>query len=330
MKKIQFDDIHSKNKQEHLECMSQTIAEKVSALSNDTPISSTCPLCGSALIEPYFERFNFVYHRCEHCAFVFMNPYPSSEQLQLYYNSEMKAFENEFFQESFERRVDLFMPRVEMIKEKIETGKLLDIGSAIGIFIEALHRSETLFDITCCDINEESCQLLTKKYPDIEVINANIFNAQFENRFDVITLWDTLEHIVNANDFLRNIKRLLRKDGMFIFSTPNTKGFEWRFLGTNHFLYLPPAHVHLFNTENAKVALEQNGLKVCSVQTLNASLDIGHVKKYLEKRKGSLSFAEKFMYEKLQEPDFESMLETHLIQHQEAGNMVILAQNCDE
>ena len=69
---------------------------------------------------------------------------PSQVQLDHYYNSDMKTFENDFFNDSFEQRIPIFNYRIQRIGDYLPQGRLLDVGSAIGIFVEAMMRSNLI------------------------------------------------------------------------------------------------------------------------------------------------------------------------------------------
>jgi 2-polyprenyl-3-methyl-5-hydroxy-6-metoxy-1,4-benzoquinol methylase len=178
-------------------------------------------------------------------------------------------------------KLEIFSARIKFIGRYRSEGKLMDIGSAVGIFIESLMRSKSSFDITCCDISKEACEILEKKYEDIEVINRNftdIDEKNYENRFDVITMWDTIEHLAPINSVVVKIGKFLKPSGIFIFFTPSTASFEWMIAGKQHRQLSPPTHVNLLNEKAIRILLEKIDLKILETLTPNSSLDISYVK----------------------------------------------------
>lgn len=324
--KLKFDDIHTQKKQQKLREMMNAVTEVIKDIENDNPKLCECPICESGIEENYTEKFGFNLSRCRHCQLIFCNPYPTDKQLFLYYTSEMKAFENEFFRESFEQRVNIFLPRVELIQRFARGGKLLDVGSAIGIFIEALKRSGAPFDIACCDLNPEACSDLSQRYPEIEVFNGDFLQMPETSRFGVITLWDTIEHIVDLSALLKKVYGLLEDDGVFIFSTPNTRSFEWLIAGKEHVQLLPPGHVNLLNEASIGILLGKHSFQVSETFTLNASLDISYVKKLIENGEVDVQRLGLFLKEEIYDSDFENMLESYLVKHKKAGNIVVVAE----
>lgn len=325
-KKISFDDIHTRDKQDNLRYMMEVVNGEVSKIENNNEVLDCCPICYTASPAFFVRAFSFDMFRCDSCGLIFCNPYPNQAQLLHYYNSEMKSFENRFFRESFEKRVSLFLPRIEILQQYIKSGKLLDIGSAIGVFIEAAKRSDTYYDISCCDLSSEACDELRTKYRDIMVINDDVQNLDESCLFDIITLWDTIEHIVDLDKLIIKINTLLCDNGFFVFSTPNTNSFEWRIAGDKHVQLLPPGHVNLLNLKNSEILIQRHGLEVVDSFTLNASLDIGYVKKLVENGDADKERLGLFLEEELSKPIFIEMFGDYLVETKQAGNIVVVCK----
>ncbi|NDC56866.1 MAG: class I SAM-dependent methyltransferase, partial [Alphaproteobacteria bacterium] len=115
-KPLAFDDIHTQKKQQQLTQMMHSIAAKVRGMPNANSTRSACPVCAHAPVDFFVNAFGFEMSQCGDCGLIFCNPYPSLAQLDVYYNSEMKSFENEFFRESFDKRINIFLPRIELIQ----------------------------------------------------------------------------------------------------------------------------------------------------------------------------------------------------------------------
>lgn len=324
--KFKFDDIHTQKKQEKLQEMMERINEAVRKIENNNPQLAHCPVCDSSVEIAYTNKFGFNLSKCSYCGLIFCNPYPNEKQLYAYYTSEMKAFENEFFRESFEKRVSLFSPRVSLIQKYVQEGKLLDVGSAIGVFVEALKRSDSKIDVTCCDLSPDACLNLSQRYPEAKVVNGDFLQMPVTDKFKVITLWDTIEHIVDLSALLKKVHCLLEDQGLFVFSTPNTHSFEWKIAGENHVQLLPPGHVNLLNEHCAKILLERHSFEIVDTFTLNASLDIGYVKKLIANNEVDMQRLGLFLKDEIYNADFERLLESYLIEHKKAGNIVVVAR----
>ncbi|WCL51216.1 class I SAM-dependent methyltransferase [Leptospira sp. GIMC2001] len=327
MKKVLFDEIHTLEKQKFLKEKMQQVSNEIHSKFTKLEKVNNCPVCQSKSIHQYTECFGYEMDICDECNHIFTNPFPSYEALDYYYNSDLKDFENKFFMDSFENRIPIFDRRILEIEKYLgRDSQLLDVGSAIGIFIEALFRKNNPFKVTACDLNQKACLYLQDTYKGLEVLNENIYSlSKPDSYFDGISLWDTVEHLTDPDRFLIKIKDLLKPGGYFFFSTPNTFSFEWGVMETDHVQLLPPGHVNLYNSKNIKIILEKTGFQVVDIQTLNASLDISYIlKNYI---KDSYSPLEKFILNRLKDDSifFESFND-YLVQTKSAGNMLVIAR----
>jgi len=331
MSKITFDDIHTVEKQSFLKKMMHEVNLEVLKLPNNRIKEVFCQACGNDQFLYYGKFFEFDMDCCKECGLIFTNPYPSTEQLNHYYNSKMKDFENKFFRESFEKRVELFKPRIQILSKYLKNGSLIDVGSALGVFLEAMRRSDydSNLQVTCVDMSKNACNELRKEYPEYEVINTNVLELKHSRKFDAITLWDTIEHITDLNSMMQCFKNLLNKDGYLFFSTPNTNSFEWSVAKKEHMQLLPPGHVNLLNPKSINLLLERNGFKVKEMLTLNASLDISYVLKYFVNSDITSTQDPLGLYfaNKLKNDDnFNSAFENYLVENTEAGSVLTVAQ----
>jgi hypothetical protein len=76
-------------------------------------------------------------------------------------------------------------------------------------------------------------------------------------RFDLITFFDVLEHIDNHNEFMESVHNLLATRGYIAMSMPYRKHAEWLMP-----LDLPPRHLTRWDRKSLKRFLEARGFKV--------------------------------------------------------------------
>ena len=117
------------------------------------------------------------------------------------------------------------------------------------LVLEALNRFEHNFQLTCCDIDKGLCAKLKNRYPKVDVINSDFVDIEKKQEYDIITMWDTVEHIVDQNLLFNSVKKMLRKGWTFLFSN-TTDSFEWMVANTEHVQLLPPGHVNLLNIKS--------------------------------------------------------------------------------
>lgn len=324
---ITFDQVHTAKKQRLLTEMMERTCLEVLKLGNTNPVLSACTICHNENITNFTHRFGFAMTQCVRCKHIFCNPMPDKKQLNYYYNSEMKDFENEFFLESFENRIPIFDRRIEIIRKHLPAGKLMDVGSAIGIFLTAIQRQKLDYHLHSCDPSSSACALLREKFPGIICYESMVEDLEMSAQFDGITMWDTIEHVSNPLQVAHKINSLLRPGGFWFFSTPNTDSFEWSVAMERHVQILPPGHINLFNLNSIQYLLSQSNFNLVDAHTLNGSLDISYVQKLLASDDEIFrQNAGKLITNHINEPHFASMLAEFLVNTKKAGNIFVVAQ----
>lgn len=95
------------------------------------------------------------------------------------------------------------------------------------------------------------------------ILNIDIFDNNFNNNsFDIITFLDVMEHIENENDFLQEVKRLIKPDGTIIITVP---AYQCLFSNSDVFY----GHYRRYNAKRLKKVLEYNGLEIEKLSYMN-------------------------------------------------------------
>lgn len=94
--------------------------------------------------------------------------------------------------------------------------KLLEVGCGAGSFLEFAR--EKGWEVSGVDSSEKNNLLLKEK--KIRGICSGYLDAPENERFDVIVLWDLIEHPQNPNAFTEKSFRLLNPGGVLILATP--------------------------------------------------------------------------------------------------------------
>lgn len=326
MSQIEFDKIHTQTKQQLLSKMMLLSAAQTHSIQNTNQKLTACPVCGTKDLVAYTEKFGYALDKCDHCGQIFCNPMPNHEQLDCYYNGPMKEFENQFFADSFENRIPIFDFRINVILRFLNKGRLLDIGSAIGIFLEALRRRKTDLEIHCCEPSEDASKRLRERFPEVKLFTQWLHEMNPDNKYSAITLWDTLEHLVDPHAAAKMIHSLLEPSGYWFFSTPNTDSFEWEVAGKNHVQLLPPGHVNLFNTQSVEIFLKKSGFNIVEIHTPNGALDVSYIKKYITQNDNHQLQMGSFLAKNLENEIFAKEFAELISKNKKAGNVFVVAQ----
>src|SRR5262245_28835094 len=186
-----------------------------------------CPLCSEKTLEVYIEDDDqtittsalgssrtLVSHgrilRCHNCRFGFRQLRPSDEQLaQLYHHLDTRIYESEA--EGQFRAAAGYLRIVERYVSA--PGRILDIGCASGLFLRCAQDAN--WDIAGIEPSEvlytKACEVLGPK-AEIQCATLQLSYLPYLS-FDVVTLWDVLEHVPNPVDFLRLAGCFLKPGG---------------------------------------------------------------------------------------------------------------------
>jgi 2-polyprenyl-3-methyl-5-hydroxy-6-metoxy-1,4-benzoquinol methylase len=107
-----------------------------------------------------------------------------------------------------------------------------------------------------------------------QVHTGTLDTAPFEaGWFDVVTLWDVIEHVQSPSAYVKQIARLLRPGGMFALTTPNAGGLTFRLIGRDWWVVGPNDHIYYFTPDTLKRLLTGSGFALRTMQSLDVQLD---------------------------------------------------------
>lgn len=177
-----------------------------------------CNLCGSNLTKIVAEVGPFKLVKCRTCGLVYDNPRLSVEDTQHHY---IRLYNDSFTHKTrwFESRIDMFSECLKKLESFRENGRLLDVGCGRGYFLRlARDRGWNTYGV---EISEDSSDFARKEY-NLDVCRGTVRQAKFRSEyFDVITLWNVLDHFWDPISELAEINRVLRRGGLIFIRVPN-------------------------------------------------------------------------------------------------------------
>ena len=143
--------------------------------------------------------------------------------------------------------------RVGFIKERssLEGKKVLDVGCGGGILAEALNELGAI--VTGIDASENTIGVAKTHSKsigsDVKYIQNTIeeFTSSYpDERFDVITCLEMLEHVPSPFEIIESFSNLLKEDGNIFFSTinRNPRSYLFAVIGAEYILNLLPKGTH--------------------------------------------------------------------------------------
>ncbi len=163
--------------------------------------------------------------------------------------------------------------------------ELLDVGCGDGKFLAFMR--ELGWSVTGVEPDEEAAKRARLDH-GLDVVPKPLEQAGFPNdRFDVITMGNVLEHLPDALEALRQGKRILKPGGRMVILTPNPGSLGHRLFGRNWRGLEPPRHFFLYPPLALRRIVARAGLAVEELRTtLVGARDIWLESRLLQKMHG--------------------------------------------
>lgn len=231
-------------------------------------LTRECYLCGSSSTRVVVANPRYSYKACGSCGFRMQFPLPSGDDDEELYGDDFYA------ERKLERGLDeqdvvargLIDGRVRMITTlNGMPGDVLDIGAGTGLFVEAATRAGWRAE----GIETSAAAVrIAARITRATIGHQRLEEVERDGAFDVVTLWDVLEHMPDPRASLGRIARLLKGKGLVAISLPNVGGFKSRMSGTRWRYYRREfGHISHFSPATLTKLLEQAGFRPVLVRT---------------------------------------------------------------
>jgi len=195
------------------------------------------------------------------------HPRPTKEELPTYYDSENYTSHND-------KSAGIVSFCYRIIKSistsrKIRIGqnslskntpqnkpRLLDVGCGTGDFLYSCLKKG--WQINGIENNKNAknnsrTELSSFIFDDFEFLKSQ------PERFDIITMWHSLEHIIDLKQTIVDMKKLLTNKGVIVVACPNHKSFDAMFYKESWAAYDLPRHLWHFDKDSiSKLFVEHN------------------------------------------------------------------------
>jgi 2-polyprenyl-3-methyl-5-hydroxy-6-metoxy-1,4-benzoquinol methylase len=153
-------------------------------------------------------------------------------------------------------------------------GKILDVGTAGGSFLKVA--ADAGWEVAGCEPNRWLCKWCEDNY-GIRLSQGTIFDAHFEaEAFDVVTLWDVLEHTPDPMAALAECVRVLKPGGLLVVNYPDVGSWIARMMG-RRWVFLVSVHYYYFTRQTIRIALEKSGLRILRMNPHIQSLNLDYI-----------------------------------------------------
>jgi len=258
------------------------------------PIQSAtlCSLCRTPEVRFLFNAVDHQYKlpgvfalgRCARCGLVGLSPMPSPEQVNRFY-----AVEDHYSYlgaaPSLSRRLKnrllvlgasvLFRPgngrwrrlgrlllrplKGRLVPRSPFGGRLLDVGCGNGAYLAK--QRDIGWEAYGCELSESGAR--TARQGGLDVFHGPLFDAKYPDAFfDVVHLEQVFEHVSEPGPLLREIRRILKPDGLLLIGVPNGEALSFRIFKRHWGLLGVPFHLFQYSPSTLTQVLARDGFRV--------------------------------------------------------------------
>lgn len=231
-----------------------------------------CNLCGQDNTELLFSKNEFQIVRCCNCSLVYVNPRPDEKKIrELYEEHYFKGAEEEVLLESNLQQYR-FKEQLKRLERYKKNGKVLDIGCGAGYFLEVAKSNG--WEPWGIEPSKFAAEEAKKKMENI--FNGSIDEAEYsDNFFDLITMWQVLEHLNDPFIILKRLYRMLKKDRLLVVEVPDFNCLESKRLKERWSQIHPPLHLYYFTSLTLSNLLKKAGFSIIKIEQVPSGTGFG-------------------------------------------------------
>jgi 2-polyprenyl-3-methyl-5-hydroxy-6-metoxy-1,4-benzoquinol methylase len=235
---------------------------------NDLVEIGNCMLCGSEISSEMFRDGQFRVVRCADCQMVWVTPRLKPEVLPSVYNegywesTSPKDRGYADYRRAAPLYIKTFRKRYSLIEKFAGTkGRTLDIGCAAGFFLKVM--KDKGWEVSGVELSPEIAAYARDTFDLEDIFVGTLDEAPHQEKsFDLVTMWDVIEHIAEPLPFLKRAASLLKDTGCLILETQNVDSRFAKRLGPRWHHYKHLEHLYHFNPKTIERLLDQAGLEI--------------------------------------------------------------------
>jgi 2-polyprenyl-3-methyl-5-hydroxy-6-metoxy-1,4-benzoquinol methylase len=120
--------------------------------------------------------------------------------------------------------------------------------------------AQAKFDVEGVELSDGLAKVARQN--GFQVTIGTLADVQGNERFDVVTMLQLIEHIVEPTEIMREVRRLLRPGGILYLNTPNIDSASFRLFRERHMHVSSFGHVSLYTRESLGRLARRSGFEV--------------------------------------------------------------------
>lgn len=227
-----------------------------------------CIICNNSNLLPLYDlSFKLsntverrIYHKCASCKCVFVDEISLRKNLNRLYDEDYYVYTDDAgllmrAKKDYEKFIRRFLRNSKT---------LLEIGCAKGHLLARARDDGWI--VTGVEISKFASNIARKRF-NLDVYSGNIEDINFSGkRFDLIVMFDVIEHVADPIRFLSCLRRLLNSGGTMLIDTPNPESIFSK-LTYGAWVGFNVYHLQLFGFKTWQVAARKSSLKITDIRT---------------------------------------------------------------
>ena len=233
----------------------------------ETQHLEVCSVCACADFNLLWVKDQFNYVCCNNCGLVWVTPQLTDQAVKKIYET---GFDSKLDSHPLEPSLAKHKAYLVSFEKYRQTTRLLDVGCFTGNFLWAAR--EAGWEVQGTEISEEAINYARNKR-GLDVYKHNFIDGlgPFEaDTYDVITLFDVIEHVSNPVANLEVLLKLLRPGGLLLLDTPNFNS-PLRWVLEKKWSIFFPWHRYYFTQGSLSHLLVAAGFEIKRITTVGLS-----------------------------------------------------------
>lgn len=229
--------------------------------NDEAPIS--CQVCGSVDAAPhittndYVTKEQFTVYSCGKCGICFTWPQPSD--IDRYYPASYRRYIAPL---TWLLRVIYRLHVKKWVGELGKSGRALEIGCGSGWMMKALH--DQGWQVIGLERNKDEAEFASAA-TGLQILSCSIDEIK-QSEYDLILLFNVLEHMRDPRTVIRQCSRLLKENGTIIIGTHNFTSWQARITGQYWISLDVPRHFTHFSPRSLATLLNSEELEIVSTK----------------------------------------------------------------
>ncbi len=270
-------------------------------MKENSPDYKICPLCEKDNVKRKFKMPQYSIFYCLTCKVEFNADFPPKNSVkesfseEYYMELQKEAFFYQMENHILDPSIKFYRNRLRQVEELVEGRKLLDVGAGIGVFMKTAY--DTGWNVEGVEISPFGSEFIRNKY-GFNIYTENLISLELENNsYDVITFWDSIEHMEHPVGMLIKAYQLLKKGGVIILTSDNYKSlmsFLGRLIYSLSFgkitypieRFFIPYNKTYFTHDNIRVLIRDIGYEIILLEKMQYpinKLKLKHIEKLILK-----------------------------------------------